>query len=224
MQRVIDFLTALTDNTTKEWFDAHKAEYKEVQQICHHLAAQLIDGIAKFDPAVQGLTVKDVTYRIYRDLRFSNDKTPYKTHIGIYTCPGGKKSLHAGYYLHIEPGGKYDQPKHMICSGLYCPTPEILKSVREDILYNGEAYIKSITQATGFELEHENALKRVPLGFPSDSPYAPYFMLRHHLISRPLSNDYLTQKDLVTRVLQDFNKTRNFVVLLNKSVDYAYDK
>ncbi len=223
MQRVIHFLTGLADHTCKEWFDAHKDDYLQVQQLCHDLATQLIDGISRFDPSVRGLTVRDVTYRIYRDLRFSNDKTPYKTHIGIYVCPGGKKSLKAGYYFHIEPGATGGQPKSMLCSGLYCPTPALLKSVREEIEFNGTAYTDAIEQADGFSLEHENPLKRVPQGFPADSPRAPYLMLRHHLISRPVDNEWITQKDLASRTVREFEKTRPFVVLLNKAVDYALD-
>ena len=134
MKSVIDFLVGLRSDNSKEWFDAHKAEYKAAKAEFEDFTAQLIDGIAGFDPSVRGLAVKDCTYRIYRDIRFSNDKTPYKTHMGAYICRGGKKSGNAGYYFHVEPAGDGGMiGGHLLTAGLYMPEPEVLRSVREDI-------------------------------------------------------------------------------------------
>ncbi|NLH23525.1 MAG: DUF2461 domain-containing protein, partial [Bacteroidales bacterium] len=101
MERVTGFLSLLSQNNNKEWFDAHKSQYKEALEVFQDFTTELINGIATFDKAVSGLSVKDCTFRIYRDLRFSPDKTPYKTYMGAYVCPGGKKSGFAGYYFHI---------------------------------------------------------------------------------------------------------------------------
>lgn len=103
MKEVIEFFRELHDHNTREWFDANRARWKRVQTQFHAFAEGLIDGIASFDPSVQGLRAKDCTYRIARDTRFSPDKSPYKTYIGAYVAPHGKKSGYAGYYFHIEP-------------------------------------------------------------------------------------------------------------------------
>lgn len=104
MQAIIDFLRQLSQNNNREWFMAHKSEYQQAQARFNELTEQLILGISQFDSSVSGLTAKDCIYRIYRDVRFSKDKSPYKTHMGAYVCPGGKKSGYAGYYFHVGTG------------------------------------------------------------------------------------------------------------------------
>ena len=103
MKEVIDFFRRLHDDNTREWFDAHRAEWTRVKGRFADFTGQLIGGIASFDPEVRGLRPQDCTYRIARDTRFSPDKSPYKTYIGAYIAPKGKKSGFAGYYFHIEP-------------------------------------------------------------------------------------------------------------------------
>ncbi len=105
MKQVYDFLAQLKENNNREWFNTHKEEYKRVQAIFNDFTQQLISRIEVWDQQISdsALTVKDCTYRIYRDTRFSKNKTPYKTHMGAYICRGGKKSPYAGYYFHLEP-------------------------------------------------------------------------------------------------------------------------
>ena len=103
MKQVVEFLTLLHENNDKAWFDSHKEMYKRALSCFEVFTAKLIDGIAAFDPSVRGLTVKDCTWRIYRDTRFSPDKTPYKTHMGAFVAPRGKKGGYSGYYFHVEP-------------------------------------------------------------------------------------------------------------------------
>ena len=101
MKRVIEFLQNLVANNNKVWFDAHKDEYLLAKKVFEDFTEQLIAKVEAFDPSVKGLKVKDCTYRIYRDVRFSKDKSPYKTHMGCYICRGGKKSGYSGYYFHV---------------------------------------------------------------------------------------------------------------------------
>ena len=95
MKRVYDFLCRLKENNNREWFNAHKAEYLHVQAVFNDFAAALIKEIEQWDNDISdsALALKDCTYRIYRDIRFSKDKSPYKTHMGAYICKGGKKSF-----------------------------------------------------------------------------------------------------------------------------------
>ena len=102
MKAVVEFLRQLHAHNERAWFEAHRAEWLQLQERVRSFAEGLIEGIASFDPSVEGLTAKDCTYRIYRDVRFSRDKSPYKTWQGIYVAPHGKKAGYAGYYFHLE--------------------------------------------------------------------------------------------------------------------------
>ena len=149
MKQVVEFLTLLHENNDKAWFDSHKEMYKRALSCFEVFTAKLIDGIAAFDPSVRGLTVKDCTWRIYRDTRFSPDKTPYKTHMGAFVAPRGKKGGYSGYYFHVEP--VWDERSwsqgHQLTTGLYCPLPEVLRSVRDEILDNGAEIEAAIREA-----------------------------------------------------------------------------
>ena len=109
MKEVFDFLAQLSRNNNREWFNANKETYLQVREKFEDFAGQLIGKIAGWDEDIanSNLQVKDCTYRMYRDTRFSKDKVPYKTHMGIFICKGGKKSPNAGYYLHLEPPANY---------------------------------------------------------------------------------------------------------------------
>ncbi|MCF0206238.1 MAG: DUF2461 domain-containing protein [Bacteroidales bacterium] len=218
MKRVIDFFSELQLNNNKTWFDAHKAQYKEMLAVHNDFSEKLIEGLGKIDKSVAGLSVKDCTYRIYRDLRFSHDKTPYKQHIGTYICPHGKKSGYAGYYVHIEPNAKY-----FICTGLWCPEPRYVKSVREEIMLNGENFEKTIKKADGFSVSWFDSLKKIPNGFSADDKFSEYYKLKSYLIEKEIDEDYLLDKNVIDKLVEDFSKTVDFNTLLNKSVEYAIE-
>ena len=132
MKQVMDFLRELSLNNEKPWFEAHKQEYLLAKATVSSLTLKLIEGIHEFDDTIGPLTVSDCTYRIYRDLRFSKDKSPYKTHMGIFITRGGKKSGYSGYYFHIDGSGN-----HLIAIGNYYTEPRVLKTLREDIELGG---------------------------------------------------------------------------------------
>lgn len=225
MKEIIDFLGRLSANNERAWFDAHRAEWTHVRGRVTNLAAQLIDGIGSFDPAVRGLQPRDCTYRIARDTRFSNDKTPYKNWIGIFVAPHGKKSGYAGYYLHISPvedallGGR-----HMLISGLYCPEGAVLRSVRDEIFDNGAEFRKNVAAASGFGLDTRNALKRTPQGFPSGSEFDDLLRLREFCLAKPVDDAFLSAPDAVERIVGEFRRTHPFVEQLNRAVQYAYEE
>ena len=133
MKEIITFLQELQHNNNREWFTANKARYVAAQTRFNSFVDELIGEICRFDDSVLGLTAKDCTYRIYRDVRFSADKSPYKTHMGAFICPGGKKSGYSGYYFHIGTGGDGYPYGHMLATGDYCHDPKALQIIREDI-------------------------------------------------------------------------------------------
>ena len=224
MKNVVAFLKDIKNNNDKKWFDAHKGEYLKAKEEMDDFALQLIDGIASFDESVKGLTLRDTTYRIYRDIRFSPDKTPYKTHMGVYVCKGGKKSGNAGYYFHVEPGGESLLGGNLISSGLYMPDPKALKSMREDILYNGEEFLAALHAAKGFELSRENSLKKVPSGYPADSPYAEYLKLKDVYLEKHFGDNMLMDKDLLKIIVDAFRTTYPLIEHLNRAVEYAREE
>ena len=124
MKAVVEFLRQLHAHNERAWCEAHRAEWLQVQERVRSFAERLIEGIASFDPSVEGLTAKDCTYRIYRDVRFSRDKSPYKTWQGIYVAPHGKKAGYAGYYFHLEGAAEEGLVgSHMLFSGLHMRIP-----------------------------------------------------------------------------------------------------
>ena len=218
MKRVLDFFKELQQNNNKQWFDAHKDQYREMLAVHNAFSEKLIAGIAGFDKSVAGLQVKDCTYRIYRDLRFSPDKTPYKQHIGVYVCPHGKKSGYAGYYVHIEPNAT-----NFICAGLWCPEPRLVKSVREEIMLDGKNFDSAIRKAKGFSLSWEDALKKTPAGFSADDEFSDYYRLKSFLVEKRIDEDYILDEHFVDNVVADLSVTYKFNSLLNKSVEYAME-
>ena len=172
MEEVLDFLRRLSDNNDREWFDAHRAEWTHVKGLWADFTAELIEGVASFDPSVRGLRPQDCTYRIARDTRFSADKRPYKSWLGTFIAPHGKKSGYAGYYFHVEPVGDGLLGNHLLAAGAVCIEPAVLRSIREEVLDHGDELTESIRRARGFRLDTTNRLKRVPTGFPAESEHA----------------------------------------------------
>jgi uncharacterized protein (TIGR02453 family) len=225
MKNIIPFLKELSKNNNKEWFHTNKPRYQAIQKDVNEFTEKMIEGIAKFDPTIAGLTVKDCSYRIYRDTRFSKDKTPYKTHIGIFVCKGGKCSGNCGYYLHIEPKGTGSWLGGcMLATGLYMPEPAILKSVREDILSNGANFVKTIKSAKGFDWDNdeEGKLSRPPKGFPADSPYIEYIKQKNFSLVQMFDEKLLSDdKKLLDFCVKEFKKTKAFADHINVAVDFA---
>lgn len=223
MREILDFLSELNKNNNREWFSENKKRYIKIQEKVDEMTERLISGISSFDPSVRGNSAKSSTFRIYRDIRFSPDKRPYKTHIGIYIVRGGKKSGYAGYYTHIEPQ-EDGSSSSFLASGLFMPEKKILKSVREDILYDGEKYLEAIANARNFQLATDSALKRVPTGFPPESPYVEYLKLKDFMVIRPIDKGLADTKDPVPAIINYFKETHPLILLLNRSVEYAYEE
>lgn len=224
MHEIIDFFRRLHDNNDREWFDAHRTEWLHVKGQFAAFTEQLIEGIGAFDPTVRGLRAQDCTYRIARDTRFSTDKSPYKTYIGAYIAPHGKKSGYAGYYFHIEPCCDSLVWCNLLSAGAVCIEPTLLRSIREEILDNGAEIEAAIKKAKGFRLCQNNKLKRVPTGFPADSEYAEMLKLKDVYLEKPITEEFLLADDLLERTLAEFRRTQPFIALLNRAIKYAYEE
>ena len=224
MKNVLDYLYKLQKNNNREWFQENKKEFQKIQAEFNDFVAGLIDGIAGFDDSVRGLAPKDCVYRIYRDVRFSPNKLPYKNHMSAYIAPGGKNAGNAGYYFHVEPEGGMMIGGNFISAGIYMPEPNILRSIREDITLNGEQFVKMVKNGKDLNLNKEDSLKRVPLGFPIDSPYAEYLKLKNFSLDRSLSNEFVTSPDVLDKTLAEFRQAADFVKWLNKAAQYGREE
>ena len=135
---IFDFLRDIAANNNRPWFQEHKAEYEKAKAEFEKGVSEAIAAISKFDPSVSHLTVKDCCYRFYRDTRFSPDKSPYKRHFGAYISAHGKKSLHGGYYIHLQPG------HCLLAIGSYWLPTNILTSMRNEIMGNIDEWRKCV--------------------------------------------------------------------------------
>ncbi|MBQ5997574.1 MAG: DUF2461 domain-containing protein [Bacteroidales bacterium] len=224
MDSVLQFLQDLRMHNDRTWFEANRARYTAAQTAFNQVVEQLIPGIASFDGRIRNLTVPQCTYRIYRDLRFSPDKTPYKTHFGAYICPGGKNSGYAGYYFHLEPSDDDCMGNSLIACGLYCPDKAALQSVREEIMDNGAAFNATVRQAEkcGFTWDGQPPLKKIPQGFPVDAPYGDYLKRKDFCLFMPIPGNQRDTRQLLDFCLDGFRRVEPFNSILNRAVAYAY--
>ncbi|MBQ4541125.1 MAG: DUF2461 domain-containing protein [Alistipes sp.] len=217
MKDIINFLEELAANNDRAWFEANRDRYKAVKSRMDAVAKDFIEAVAAFDPSVEGVQVKDATYRIYRDTRFTKDKSPYKTWFGVYVCPRGKRSGFSGYYMHVEPENDY----YMLCTGAYCPTPGEVKSIREEIMTEGENFVETIRAARGFDIDWTTAYKRMPQGWSADDPHSEYYRLRNYLLMKVVDRDYVLADDFISRAAAEMSLTRPFNDTLNRAIEYA---
>ena len=218
MKIVLDFLNQLAENNNKEWFDANKSFYKEVKQTFEAFTEKLIINISEFDPTIRNLTVKDCTYRIYRDLRFSKDKTPYKTHIGAYICPNGKKSGLGGYYFHLESNSKQYLSSHLLATGAVCIPNNILNSIREDVFTLSKEFENCISNAKGWEIDQANKMKTMPKQFPKEAVNAEYLKLKDFILQKKIDDSYVLSSNLLEKVTEEIEKTMKFKEFINRAI------
>jgi uncharacterized protein (TIGR02453 family) len=210
----LDFLTAIERNNNRDWFIENRAFYLEAKDNFESFVQELINKIITFDPILKGLEVKNCVYRLNRDIRFSNDKSPYKSHLGAFIVRGGKKNgdKFAGYYFHIEPG------KSIIAGGAYMPPAPWLSAIREKISETPDDFI-NIINSKKFKkyfgkIEGEK-LKKMPKGYPADHPQIELLKYKSYLIMNEvpdkmvLSNDYFDYVIEVFRAMKPFNDYLN---------------
>ena len=227
MKTVLQFLRDLAQHNDRAWFNEHKERYLAVQQRWNEFCESLIGEMGAFDPDIARLTLRDCTYRIYRDTRFSPDKSPYKTHFGVFLAPGGKKSMHAGYYFHVGTGESNEYPQgHMLAAGNYCYEPKAIQILREDISDGWESFQNEVLAVADprFVVDQEGALKRVPKGYAPDAPYADWMRLKSYCLVMNVDDDFITQPDLAKRVADLLRTTKPFNDYINRAVDFVHGK
>ena len=204
---ILDFLDNLSQNNVKAWFDTHRADYESARDIFSQFVDYLIDEFRTTDN-LQGLSARDCITRIYRDIRFSRDKSPYHTNFSAIIGPGGKKSPEQGYYVSIQPHGQT-----MIAGGLFMPSPEQLDRFRQAIDQDA-AEFKEITGHPTFveqfgKIEGER-LKTAPKGYDRAHPEVNLLRLKqvtalHHFSDQTvLAGDFPEKAVIVCKVMEPF--------------------
>jgi len=200
-QSTIDFLSDLKMHNEREWFMKNRKRYDDAKSNFETFVQAVIESLAEYDPILKGLEAKSCTYRINRDIRFSNDKTIYKTHLGAFIVKGGKKNgdRFAGYYFHVEPGGN-----SMIAGGAYIPPMPWLTAIREKIDEQGSDLLKIIENKdfTGYfgKLEGDT-LKSAPKGYSRDHPYIEFLKLKSYLVTKMISDREVVSRDCFDLVI-----------------------
>ena len=214
----LKFLKDLKKNNNKPWFDAHRKDYETAKGNFAAFIQNVIDKHSKSDPTIKSIVAKDCLFRINRDVRFSKDKSPYKTNMGAYINRGGKKSLFAGYYFHCEPGQSF------VGGGLWMPMPPELNKIRQEIDYNLDVFRKIITskkfKAVYKDLSHDSeyVLIRVPKGYEPTNPAAEYLKMKSFVSMTSLKDSELTSKDLVKKTTTAFEALQPLIDFINESL------
>lgn len=190
----LDFLRQLKANNNTVWFHDNRKQYDLARQNVELLVADLIIAISKFDPAIAQVSPKSCFFRINRDIRFSKDKTPYKTNMGAYITKEGKKSVLAGYYLHIEPDNQ-----GFLAGGMYQPMPNLLAAIRQEIDYHQEEF-KQIIESPNFihyfgTLEGAK-LQTAPKGYPKDHLAIEWLKHKDFVVTHALTDQQLLADNL----------------------------
>jgi uncharacterized protein (TIGR02453 family) len=230
-KRILKYLRQLMANNNRAWFLEHKQEYDAIRANFEEGVQQAIGRIASFDPTIAHLSVKECTYRFNRDTRFSNDKSPYKNHLGAYIAAHGKKALHGGYYLHLEPG-------HCLvaCGNYWLPT-NILTSCRNEIMGNTDEWLKCVEspeflkyfgrvdapedmptwdQPQGFGLDR---LKTCPSGFPRDWEHVEYLRQKDYCCWHRVDDSFFQGDKWLDEMEKMMRAAKPMMDMMNSVID-----
>ena len=216
----LKFLKDLKKNNTREWFEKNRSRYEAAKEDMASMINAVIAQFGKKDKEIASLTAKECVYRINRDVRFSKNKAPYKNNMAASLIRGGKKSIFAGYYIHIQPGGE-----SFVGGGRYMVEPDQLKKIRQEIDYNWDEFKKIIRNkkfiACYGDLEKGDgmSLSREPKGYEKDNPAIEYIKLKSWVAITALTDADLTGKYLVKKITAALETLQPLIVFLNRGLE-----
>jgi uncharacterized protein (TIGR02453 family) len=216
-RHTFDFLKELVANNNRDWFQANKERYEAARENVIEFAAALIEKVHKIDPGIDAdLDAKKCVMRIYRDIRFSKDKTPYKNNFGVSLPTKGKRAGSAEYFLHISPGNNF------IAGGYWMPAADHLKAIRQEIDYNGNDLKKIVDDAEFIKLfgefRKQEQLKSVPREYSAENENVELLKLKSFVAFHQLTDDELMQKDSVTVIASVCSKIYPLNVFINNAL------
>jgi uncharacterized protein (TIGR02453 family) len=216
-KKTFDFLNAVAENNNREWFAEHKEEYEIAKAEVITLAGELIKGLSVIDPLISAdFDPKKTVLRIYRDVRFSKNKDPYKKNIGVWISAKSKGGNEPGYYLHLQPGNSF------VAGGYWMPEAPHLKLIRQEIDYNIDdflAVIKEKNFAKDFTLSTNNALKNAPKGYDPSDPNIEYLKLKSFEVLKKLDDEEFFKTDIVNKLKSYYAIIYPLVAFLRNAID-----
>ncbi len=200
-------------DANKKWYTETRAKLLEDVEI-------MLKEMTEIEPELSAFKPKDCVFRQNRDVRFSNNKDPYKTNFGVYFSPGGKKSPGPGYYLQIQPGNSF------LAGGIWMPEADTLKKIRKEIDYSG-AELQRIENDPEFKklfngIEGEK-LKTSPRDYEADHPYIEYLKLKSFTVSHPISDKAVDSGAFLTFALDGFRRMKPFNDFLRQAIEEVED-
>ncbi|MDD5507136.1 MAG: DUF2461 domain-containing protein [Bacteroidales bacterium] len=217
-EKILEFLGELKQNNTREWFSENKSRFEVVRSDFEAFINRLIPEVYKFDPGIGLVSARDCMFRIYKDIRFSKDKSPYKTNFGAFIAENGRKSVKAGYYVHL------DSEESFLGGGMYMPSPDILRRVRQEIYFNAEALNRILEEKDFREIyggihDMEDKLKNPPRDYPVDFRYIELLKHKSYSVWHTLSPDALKSGTLLEDIACKFSAMAPFNAYLNHIFD-----
>ncbi len=214
---ILNFLKELKRNNNRKWFNENKPKYQEAKKQFEDMVKQFIPEVAKIDNSIDILEPKDCVFRIYRDVRFSKDKSPYKENFGAVFAKGGRKSPYAGYYLHIEPGASF------IGGGLHMPPSDILKIARKEVFDYTEEFKEIISQQSftdNFQTIMGEKLKRAPRDFPNEFPDIELLKYKSYTIGKNVSDEIFQSPGAMNEITATFAAMQPFISFFNRAIAF----
>jgi uncharacterized protein (TIGR02453 family) len=217
-EAILKFLKSLARNNDREWFEKNKDTYLQLKDAFEAFVGDVLTEMIAFDPSLSGLEPKRLTYRIYRDVRFSKNKTPCKTNMGAAISSGGKTMGIPGYYFQLEPGGK-----SFVAAGLYMPEAETLSKIRQEIDYNGER-LQKILKEPKFRKLYSNlwtgdALKSAPKGYAKDHPQIEFLKLKSFLVEHSFTDEETISKSFRKKLVDSMRTAQPLIEFLKEGLD-----
>ncbi|OWP83489.1 TIGR02453 family protein [Flavobacterium davisii] len=218
-KEAINFLDDLKANNNTEWMHANKKRYEAYKKDYHNLIHTILEEIKPLDPSLEQLEIKNCTFRINRDIRFSKDKSPYKTNMGVWMSTNRLRKNSPGYYIHFE------KDKCFIAGGVWCPESEELKKIRREIAFFHED-LEEIVNNTAFQKEFGTidkeegyVLKSAPKGYDINHPAIEFLKLKSFTISQPIDEKWFTDKDFAKKVASKLILIKPFNEFLNRALE-----
>jgi uncharacterized protein (TIGR02453 family) len=215
---ILSFLTQLEKNNNREWFDKNKKMYLEAKDSFDSFVQLLIQTAKSIDPGIGFLEPKNCTFRIYRDVRFSKEKSPFKTNFGAYIAKGGKNSDWAGYYFHLEPSESF------IAGGKYMPEGPVLKAIREAIFYE-PAKFRGIIEKPSFKKRFPEImaekLKTAPQGYPKDHPDIDLLKYKGYAVWQTIDLKKLSSPELIDEIAAAWKEAKPLNDFLNLAMEHV---
>ena len=211
MHEILAFLRQLAIHNDRVWFKAHKDQFNALRGQWEQDMGRLIALVSEYDPQARGLSVKDSVYRIYRDIRFSHDKRPYKDYFSGVIGKGGRHTIQSCYYAH------FGVQELMLCGGIWWPEKPILDQLRGLIDAESEEFLAIVNHPdiTSRYQWTSQSLKTMPKGYPKDHPMAQYLRMKEYLLMMPLDESYFDCEDWVERVAADLQPLKPLHDFLN---------